>query len=175
MRRHLPQIALILIVSVAIYVLPGAAQKEVLTLPGARPSIDAAQYRSLQAAVDALPEGGGLVRLPAGTLEISQPLVIHQSDVDAVVIALPVPLHYPATLEALRAGKHVLCEKPPAVTARLAVEAGVSMGWGRYVGLAGDVIGIDRFGASAPYKVLVEKFGFTGDAVAARAQELLKS
>jgi transketolase len=62
---------------------------------------------------------------------------------------------------------------PPAVTARLAVEAGVTMGWGRYVGLAGEVIGLDRFGESAPYKVLMEKFGFTGEAVAERAEKLL--
>ena len=62
---------------------------------------------------------------------------------------------------------------PPEVTARLAIEAGVSMGWARYVGLKGDVVGFDRFGESAPYKVLMEKFGFTGDAVAARALELL--
>ena len=47
------------------------------------------------------------------------------------------------------------------------------MGWGRYVGLAGEVIGIDRFGESAPYKVLMEKFGFTGEAVAARAEKLI--
>src|SRR5207249_7740314 len=43
-------------------------------LPGARPAIDAANYSSLQAAIDALPPGGGVVRLPAGTFEINQPL-----------------------------------------------------------------------------------------------------
>jgi transketolase len=62
---------------------------------------------------------------------------------------------------------------PPDVTARLAVEAGVSMGWGRYVGLEGDVVSVDRFGESAPYKVLMEKFGFTGQEVAERAAKLL--
>jgi transketolase len=62
---------------------------------------------------------------------------------------------------------------PPAITARLAIEAGVPMGWARYVGPAGDVVGIQRFGASAPYKVLWEQFGFTGPAVAARALALL--
>jgi len=62
---------------------------------------------------------------------------------------------------------------PPEVTARLAVEAGVRMGWARYVGLEGDVVSVDRFGASAPYKVLWEKFGFTGPAVAERALKLL--
>jgi transketolase len=62
---------------------------------------------------------------------------------------------------------------PPAITVRLAIEAGVPMGWARYVGPAGDVVGIQRFGASAPYKVLWEQFGFTGPAVAARALALL--
>jgi parallel beta-helix repeat protein len=50
-------------------------------LPGARPVIDASQFPSLQAAFDAIPEGGGLVRLPAGQFEISEPLVIRREDV----------------------------------------------------------------------------------------------
>ncbi|MEX2174238.1 MAG: right-handed parallel beta-helix repeat-containing protein [Pirellulaceae bacterium] len=50
-------------------------------LPGARPAIDAAAYPSLQAAIDALPPAGGVIRLPAGTFEISQPLRITQEDV----------------------------------------------------------------------------------------------
>ncbi|MEP6505936.1 MAG: transketolase C-terminal domain-containing protein, partial [Betaproteobacteria bacterium] len=62
---------------------------------------------------------------------------------------------------------------PPAVTRRLSVEAGVTLGWERYVGQAGDAIGIDHFGASAPAKVLLEKFGFSADNVVARARSLL--
>ena len=62
---------------------------------------------------------------------------------------------------------------PPQVKARLAIEAGVPQGWARYVGPAGDVIGLERFGASAPYQVLIEKFGFTAEAVAERALRLL--
>jgi transketolase len=62
---------------------------------------------------------------------------------------------------------------PPEITARLAIEAGVSMGWARYVGLDGDVVAIDRFGESAPYKVLMEEFGYTGPAVAKRALKLI--
>lgn len=50
-------------------------------LPGARPAIDAAQYSSLQAAIDALPAEGGVVSLPPGVFEIEQPLVISRSDV----------------------------------------------------------------------------------------------
>ena len=62
---------------------------------------------------------------------------------------------------------------PPAVTARLAVELGVRQGWERYIGPDGDMLGIEHFGASAPAEVLLEKFGFTVDAVHARAKALL--
>jgi transketolase len=62
---------------------------------------------------------------------------------------------------------------PPAVTRRLAVEAGATLGWERYVGQAGDVVGIDRFGASAPAKTLLKEFGFSADNVVARARKLL--
>jgi len=62
---------------------------------------------------------------------------------------------------------------PPAVTARLAVEAGTPLGWHRYVGLEGDVVGMTRFGASAPAKILFERFGFTPANVAARAMKLV--
>jgi transketolase len=63
---------------------------------------------------------------------------------------------------------------PPDVKARLAIEAGVTLGWERYVGDAGAVIGIDRFGASAPGGTVLEKFGFTVANVVATAEELLK-
>lgn len=62
---------------------------------------------------------------------------------------------------------------PPTVTARLAVEAAHSMSWYRTVGDAGDVMGIDRFGASAPAKRMFEEYGFTVDAVMERARTLL--
>jgi transketolase len=62
---------------------------------------------------------------------------------------------------------------PPQVTARLAIEAGVTQGWAKYVGPAGDAVGLERFGASAPYKVLMEKLGFTAEAVAERALRLV--
>jgi transketolase len=63
---------------------------------------------------------------------------------------------------------------PPEVKARLAVEAGVTLGWERYVGDGGAVIGIDRFGASAPGGTVLEKYGFTVANVVAKAEELLK-
>ncbi len=62
---------------------------------------------------------------------------------------------------------------PKAVTKRLSVEAGSSMGWHRFVGTEGDVIAIDTFGASAPGAVCLEKFGFTVDNVITKAKALL--
>lgn len=63
---------------------------------------------------------------------------------------------------------------PRSVTRRLAIEAGCSFAWARYVGLEGAVIGIDRFGASAPWKVIAEKMGFTAQSVAGAARRLLE-
>jgi len=62
---------------------------------------------------------------------------------------------------------------PKAVTKRLAVEAGISMGWCKYVGSEGDTVSVDSFGASAPGGVCMEKFGFTVDNVVAKAKALL--
>lgn len=62
---------------------------------------------------------------------------------------------------------------PPAVTARIAVEQGSELGWDRYVGARGRVIGMKTFGASAPLKELQRKFGFEPDKVVAMAMELL--
>jgi transketolase len=62
---------------------------------------------------------------------------------------------------------------PPSVTARLAIEAASPHGWHRYVGTMGAVIGMTRYGASAPYHVLMEQFGFTADNVTSRALALL--
>ncbi len=58
---------------------------------------------------------------------------------------------------------------------KLAIEAGATQGWWKYVGESGVVIGLDRFGASAPGPTVLEKLGFTGDNVAAKAKQLLKA
>jgi transketolase len=62
---------------------------------------------------------------------------------------------------------------PPQITARIAVEQGSVLGWERYVGAAGQVIGMKTFGASAPLKELQRKFGFEPERVVAAAMELL--
>jgi transketolase len=62
---------------------------------------------------------------------------------------------------------------PRNIKVRVAIEAGRTPGWWRYVGEQGDVVGVDHFGASAPYKVLYEKFGITADRVVEKALKLL--
>jgi transketolase len=62
---------------------------------------------------------------------------------------------------------------PPDVSARLAVEMGVSQGWDRYVGAKGDMLCVDRFGASAPADVVLREYGFSVDNVVRRASALL--
>ncbi|MEU7177735.1 MULTISPECIES: transketolase [Streptomyces] len=64
---------------------------------------------------------------------------------------------------------------PPAVKARVAVEAGIGLTWHRFVGDAGRIVSLEHFGASADGKVLFREFGFTADAVAAAARESLEA
>jgi len=63
---------------------------------------------------------------------------------------------------------------PPSVEARVSVEAGITFGWERWVGSRGTSVGIDRFGASAPYQRILEELGLTVDAVAAAATGVLE-
>ncbi|MFE3829462.1 transketolase [Streptomyces sp. NPDC059092] len=64
---------------------------------------------------------------------------------------------------------------PPAVKARVAVEAGIGLTWYRYVGDAGRIVSLEHFGASADAKVLFREFGFTADAVVTAARESLEA
>ncbi|HZJ08392.1 MAG TPA: transketolase, partial [Trueperaceae bacterium] len=64
---------------------------------------------------------------------------------------------------------------PPTVTARVTIEAGATLGWSRYAGDAGEIIGLDHFGASAPGDVVMEKFGFTAEAVVAAARRVMRT
>jgi len=64
---------------------------------------------------------------------------------------------------------------PPTVRARLAVEPAATISWGKWVGLDGDVLGLDRFGASAPGTTVLKELGFTAENILARASALLES
>jgi len=64
---------------------------------------------------------------------------------------------------------------PPALRARVAVEAGTRTGWEHVVGFDGAIVGMDGFGTSAPGDVLYERFGITVDAMVAEARRLISS
>ena len=89
--------------------------------------------------------------------------------IDARVVSMPCFAVFDQQDEAYREG--VL---PKAVRARLAIEAATSFGWHKYVGLDGDVLSLDHFGASAPANLLFERFGFTADNAAQKAKALLQ-
>ena len=92
---------------------------------------------------------------------------LEKSGVAARVVSMPCTQAFDAQPEDYRAS--VL----PKGGARLAIEAGATGGWWRYVGERGGVVGLDRFGASAPAKPLFEHFGFTVAAVVDHARRLL--
>jgi len=100
------------------------------------------------------------------TLHAAQALA--QDGVKVRVVSMPCMELFEAQSEQYR--EEVL---PPAVRARLAVEPGASISWGKWVGLDGDVLGLDRFGASAPGTTVLEELGFTDQNIAARAKALL--
>lgn len=63
---------------------------------------------------------------------------------------------------------------PPSITARVSIEAGVTLGWQKYVGTAGIAIGVDTFGASAPYQRIYEEYGLTQETVVEAARSLVR-
>jgi len=63
---------------------------------------------------------------------------------------------------------------PPSITARVGIEAATPLGWERWVGLSGDVVALNRFGASAPYTDVYQHLNFTPEYIAQRARELLE-
>jgi transketolase len=92
---------------------------------------------------------------------------LQQKGTSARVVSLPSWEIFEAQSAAYR--NEVL---PPSITARISIEAGVSLGWERYVGQSGIVIGIPRFGASAPGNIIYEKLGITVQRVVDEALKL---
>jgi transketolase len=138
--------------------------------------------RSRYASADGLRRGGYVLADPDGDPEVI--LIATGSEVALVVDAfeelrtegvrvrvVSLPSWYLFDLEPDDYRESVL---PAAVTARVAVEQGSTLGWDRYVGPGGQIIGMHTFGASAPLKEVEHKFGFTPKTVAETARELLR-
>jgi transketolase len=111
-------------------------------------------------------------------------LIASGSEVGLIVLAgqklqeqnIPVRLVSMPSWELFEAQSHEYRDSvlPPSAHARLAVEAGVTQGWHRYIGDRGDVIGVHRFGASAPGPIVMREYGFSVDNVCKRALALLE-
>ena len=93
--------------------------------------------------------------------------LLQEGGVQARVVSMPSWELFAAQAESYR--QSVL---PPTLP-QVAIEAGISMGWERWVGRSGKIVCINSFGASAPYEINMEKFGFTAENVAAQARTLL--
>ena len=129
--------------------------------------------------IAAIARGGYILRDTQGTpdaiiiatgseVELAMKAAEAMGDKQVRVVSMPSTDCFDAQDEAYR--ESVL---PKAVTARVAVEAAVTAGWWKYVGSAGAVVGIDRFGESAPAGKLFPEFGFTVDNVVATVQGVL--
>ena len=144
----------------------------------ALPTLDRQKYRSaaefskgayiLAGADDAKPQ----VILIASGSEVSLCVAAYEElkneGIEARVVSMPSWEFFERQTKAYR--DDVL---PPSVTARVAVEQGSALGWAKYVGVDGTVIGMKRFGASAPFQHLQKKFGFTVENVIGAAKEQL--
>lgn len=93
--------------------------------------------------------------------------MLQEKGIGARVVSMPSWELFEAQSEEYR--REVL---PANITRRISIEAGSQLGWDRYVGSEGVIIGMDRFGASAPQKVVYEKFGFTTQHIVDEAQKL---
>jgi transketolase len=91
-----------------------------------------------------------------------------QKNISARIVSMPSWELFDRQPEAYR--QEVL---PPQTSIRIAIEAGIPQGWHRYVGSYGEVVGLDHFGASAPYQILYDKFGITAGTVVEKAMALL--
>jgi transketolase len=142
---------------------------------------DFGRYGALAPAEAALRGGYVLYSAPAPQLiliatgsEVSLALeaarVLEQQDVAVRVVSMPCWEVFDQQDVIYR--EHVL---PPHITARLSIEAAVSLGWERYVGMRGRSIGVDTFGVSAPAKEVFKFFGFTVERVVAEATDLLNA
>ena len=63
---------------------------------------------------------------------------------------------------------------PPNIKTRLAVEAGITLGWERWVGDGGEIIGVNQYGASAPVSIIFEKYGLTAESVIQKVMGLVR-
>jgi transketolase len=144
------------------------------------PTLDRSRFSpadGLQRGAYVLSESGGgapdVILLASGSevaITLAAAKALEAKQVSVRVVSMPCWELFNQQPESYR--KEIL---PDGVKARVAVEAGSPQGWHRYVGSGGIVIGLDHFGASAPYTTLYEKFGLTAETVADAALKLISA
>jgi transketolase len=123
--------------------------------------------------VDALNGKPHLILIATGS-EVSLILEARQKLLDQGILARAVSMPSWELFDAQSQAYHDLA-LPPLVRARLAVEAGWPQGWREYVGDGGAIVGVDRFGASAPGSIVMQEYGFTVENVVERARTMLRN
>jgi transketolase len=135
------------------------------------PTLTAAGAPGAERGAYVLADGGDVLLIATGS-EVAVAMAardaLAKEGVGARVVSMPCWELFAAQPQAYR--DEVL---PPAQRRRVSVEAGITMGWREHVGDRGVAVGIDRFGASAPGEVILERLGITADAVAAAARRLV--
>ncbi|HDX9578184.1 TPA: transketolase [Bacillus pseudomycoides] len=112
-----------------------------------------------------------VILLAAGSevsLAVEAQAALAKDGIDASVVSMPSMDRFEA-----QSAEYKESVLPKAVTKRFAIEMGASFGWHRYVGLEGDVLGIDTFGASAPGEKIMAEYGFTVENVVRKVKEML--
>jgi transketolase len=143
-------------------------------VPALDPALGIAESVARGAYVLSDPPGGAVDVLLIATgsevhLALAAQKLLAVEGIGARVVSMPSWERFARQPQAYRAS--VL---PPGVTARVSVEAGVTTGWQKWVGAEGAAIGVDRFGASAPYQVIYEQFGLTAAHIAEHARALVE-
>ncbi len=140
--------------------------------PGTRAGEDGGVKRAESVGHDAVADGLRLILISTGAevpTTLAAARVLASEGVGVRVVSMPCVELFEAQPQEYRDAVLV-----PEVSARLAVEPGASMSWWKWVGSRGDVLGIDRFGASAPGPRVLEELGFSVENIAARARALLQ-
>ncbi|MBC6971595.1 transketolase [Bacillus sp. Xin] len=116
-------------------------------------------------------ENADVILLATGSevsLAVEAQTALAADGVDAAVVSMPSMDRFEA-----QSAEYKESVLPKSVTKRFAIEMGATFGWHRYVGLEGDVLGIDTFGASAPGEKIMEEYGFTVENVVRKVKEML--
>ncbi|MCY3935697.1 MAG: transketolase [Chloroflexi bacterium] len=143
-------------------------RQNVPTLPNPERVHDGAKRGGyILAGDDSLPD---VILLASGSevsLAYEAYLVLTEQGISSRVVSLPCWELFDEQEEAYR--EHVL---PHSCQKRVSIEAGVTMGWQRYIGTRGIALGVDRFGASAPYQTIYKEYGLTAEAMVQAAKRL---